>query len=77
MAGLNVNVGGGRSIGSTGRLSQGAPATIAQTAYGAGSAVNTDSNSVQHWHVFMGAQVAAVAWLAFLRWSLPSGRRSE
>ena len=71
MAGLNLGVGGGIRIGgSPGRA---APATIAETAYGAGSSPGTPSGSgkMQTGHVATAVPVAAVAWLAFLRWSLP------
>jgi hypothetical protein len=78
MAGLSIGIGGGRSLGggvAGGALGQTGGATIAQTAYGAGSTPVTGGGGVEHWHVFMGAQVAALAWLVFLRWSLPSGRK--
>lgn len=75
--GLAIKIGGGQAIGSTTRLGQSGGATIAQTAYGAGSAPVQKGRGVEHYQVFIGVQVAAVAWLAFLRWSLPSGSRRE
>lgn len=77
MAGLRINVGGGNAVGSSSRLGQTGGATIAQTAYGAGSAPVDKGRGVEHWQVFIGVQVAAVVWLGFLRWSLPSGGRKE
>ena len=69
MAGLNLNLGGGLKLGN----SLGAPAaTVAQSAYGAGSSPNSASSSgVQSWHLATAVPVVAVTWLAFLRWSLP------
>ena len=69
MAGLKLGVGGGLSLGSS--LSQPA-ATIAQTAYGAGSSpTDAYSGGLQSWHLAVAVPVLAVGWLAFLRWSLP------
>lgn len=69
MSGLNLKFGGGLKLGS----SLNSPsATVAQTAYGQESAPNSsDYSSVQPWHLAVAVPVAAVAWLAFLRWSLP------
>lgn len=75
MPGLSIGIGGGHRIGGGSALGQTGGATIAQTVYGAQS--TAPSKGVEHWHTFMGVQVAALAWLVFLRWSLPSGRRSE
>ena len=77
MPGLSIGVGGGQRIGggAGSGLGQTGGATIAQTAYGAGS--TSVKGGVEHWHVFLGVQVAAVAWLMFLRWSLPSGSRGK
>lgn len=77
MAGLKINIGGGNAIGSNSRLGQTGGATIAQTAYGAGSAPVQKGGGVEHWQVFVGVQAAALAWLVFLRWSLPSGSKKE
>ena len=77
MPGLAIRIGGGQAIGSSTRLGQQGGATVAQTAYGAGSAPDQGSGGVEHWHLFIGAQVAALAWLAFLRWSLPSGGKGK
>lgn len=76
MPGLTIPIGGGSSLGGGSRLGQAGPATIAQVAYGGGSSPQ-ESNGVEAWHVFTGVQVAALAWLAFLRYSLPTGKRSE
>lgn len=72
MPGLAVPIGGSRYLGGGAALGQTGGATVAQTAYGAES--TTDSRGVETHHVFMGVQVAALVWLVFLRWSLPSGR---
>lgn len=76
MAGLSIGIGGGQRIGGGSALGQTGGATIAQTAYGAGTSP-VQGGGIEHWHVFIGAQAAAIAWLLFLRWSLPSGKRSE
>jgi hypothetical protein len=69
MSGLKLGLGGGVKIGSS---LGGPPATIAQTAYGAENSPNAASMSgVQPWHLATAVPVAAVCWLAFLRWSLP------
>lgn len=69
MGGLNLGVGGGLRLGSS--LGQ-APATIAQTAYGAEqSPTDKYSGGLQSWHLMVSVPVLAVGWLAFLRWSLP------
>lgn len=73
MAGLAIKIGGGNAIGATSRLGQTGGATVAQTAYGAGSAPVQKGGGVEHWQIFVGVQTAALAWLVFLRWSLPSG----
>lgn len=77
MPGLAIRIGGGNAVGSTTRLGQTGGATVAQTAYGAQSAPVQASGGMAHWQIFIGVQVAAVVWLAFLRWSLPSGSRRE
>ena len=74
---MNLGVGGGVRIGSAGNLRLGSSlkqpaATIAQTAYGAEQSPNDMfSNGLQSWHLAVAVPVLAVAWLAFLRWSLP------
>ena len=68
MAGLNLGVGGGVRIG--GMSGTGAPASIQQVAYGAESG-GSSPTTVQSWHLAMGVSVAGVAFLVFLRWSLP------
>lgn len=77
MAGLRVAIGGGQAIGAGSRLGQTGGAAVAQTAYGAGSSPDAGQGGLEHWHLFMGVEVAALAWLVFLRWSLPSGSRKE
>jgi hypothetical protein len=69
MSGMNLGFGGGVKIGS----SLGGPsATIAQTAYGAEQSPNSAVNGgMQSWHLMVGVPVIAVAFLGFLRWSLP------
>ncbi len=68
MSGLNVGIGGGLRLGGT--LGGGPPATIAQTAYGTGSAP-VEQSGVQGWHLGVSVGVAGFLWLAFIRWSLP------
>ncbi len=69
MGGLNLGLGGGLNLGSS--LKQPA-ATVAQTAYGAQQSPNSTATSgLQPWHIAVSVPVVAVAWLAFLRWSLP------
>jgi hypothetical protein len=73
MPGLNLGLGGGVKLGSSlgGKGSSG-PATIAQTAYGAENSPNSQSqNGVEPWHLMTAVPIAALAWLVFLRWSLP------
>ena len=67
MPGLNIGVGGGLRVGPS--LSSPA-ATVASTAYGAGSATESPSG-VQPWHLGVTVGVAGLAWLVFLRFSLP------
>ena len=70
MSGLKLGLGGGIKLGSS--LGSSPPATIAQTAYGAENSPNSAINGgVQAWHLATAVPVAALAWLAFLRWSLP------
>ncbi len=70
MPGLKLGLGGGLQLGKS--LGSSGPATIAQTAYGAEQSPNASAmNGVQPWHLGVAVPVAAVAWLAFLRWSLP------
>lgn len=74
MAGLSIPTwtgSGGYRPGGENNLGQTGGATIAQTAYGMGSA--PVKGGVELWHGFMGIQIAAMVWLVFLRWSLPSG----
>lgn len=70
MSGLKLGLGGGLKLGTS--LGNSPPATIAQTAYGAQQSPNAASQSgVQSWHLATAVPVAALAWLVFLRWSLP------
>jgi hypothetical protein len=70
MAGLKLGLGGGLKLGSS--LGSSPPATISQTAYGQENSPNANSSSgVEPWHLGVAVPVAALAWLAFLRWSLP------
>lgn len=70
MSGLNLGLGGGIKLGSS--LGGQKHATIAQTAYGQEQAPNSAMPSgVEPWHLGVAVPVAALAWLAFLRWSLP------
>lgn len=70
LGGLNLGIGGGVRI--AGSPPAAPPATIAQTAYGQQAApTTTGSGRVQTWHIATAVPVIAVAWLAFLRWSLP------
>ena len=70
MSGLKLGVGGGLRLGGVPATAQ--PATIAQTAYGQEVSPNASAMSgVQPWHLGVAVPIAAVAWLAFLRWSLP------
>ncbi|MDE1881998.1 MAG: hypothetical protein KGI89_15800 [Euryarchaeota archaeon] len=47
------------------------PATVVQTAYGAGSSPTDAYKGVKSWHLAVAVPVLALGWLAFLRWSLP------
>ena len=70
MSGLNLNLGGGIKLGSS--LGGNTHATVAQTAYGAQNSPSANgSPTVEPWHLGVAVPVAAIAWLAFLRWSLP------
>jgi len=70
MSGLRLSLGGGVKLGPS--LGSAPPATIAQTAYGQEVSPNASAMSgVQPWHLGVAVPIAAVAWLAFLRWSLP------
>ena len=70
MGGLKLGLGGGIKLGTS--LGNQPPATIAQTSYGAENSPNSAAMAgVQPWHLGVAVPVAAVAWLAFLRWSLP------
>jgi len=70
VSGLKLGLGGGVKLGSS--LGSSPPATIAQTSYGAMNSPNASGSSgVQAWHLATAVPVAAVCWLAFLRWSLP------
>lgn len=77
MAGLNsvLQLGrpGGTAINGGTALGQTGGATIAQTAYGAQG--TSQASGVQFVHGFFAVQVAALAWLVFLRYSLPGGGR--
>ena len=74
MGGLNLGIGG---LGNGGRTKLGPSlsgplATITQTAYGQeNSPTSSDNEGVEAWHLAVAVPVAALAWLAFLRWSLP------
>lgn len=69
MPGLSAGIGGGLRFGGT--LGGAPPATIAQTAYGMGSAPVSNPSGVQDWHLGVAVGVAGFVWLAFIRWSLP------
>lgn len=73
MSGLNIPLGGlGRGGGvKLGSSLSGGAATIAQVAYGSEKAPTSDNEGVEAWHLAVAVPVAALAWLAFLRWSLP------
>lgn len=75
MPGLSIPIGGGRMLGGA-SFPATAPATIAQTAYGAG-ATEPQRNAIETGHVVMGAGVASLAFLVFLRHSLPREQRSD
>ena len=71
MSGLDLGFGGGIKFGGAGStVAQAPPAQMGQVAYGPGSAV-TSPTGAQGWHFAVGVGVAGVAWLAFLRWTLP------
>jgi hypothetical protein len=76
MPGLIVPIGGGRFLGSGSSpgLSASGPATIAQTAYGAGD-TSSSASGVETWHVVTGSAVASLAFLAVIRHSLPGPRK--
>ena len=69
MPGLNLGLGGGIRLGGTSFTSP--PATIAQTAYGTDAAPSSAGGGIQDWHFGVGVGVAGLAWLVFLRYSLP------
>jgi len=70
MPGLKLGLGGGIKLGSS--LGNQPPATIAQTSYGQEVSPNAMTGAgLQPWHLGVAVPIAAVAWLAFLRWSLP------
>jgi hypothetical protein len=71
MSGLRLGLGGGVKLGSS--LGNQPPATISQTAYGQENAPTASgSATIEPWHLAVAVPVAALAWLAFLRWSLPN-----
>jgi hypothetical protein len=72
MANLLINPFGlGSATPKMGHSLGGPQATIAQTAYGAQQSPVGNPGQLQSWHLAVAVPVAAVAWLAFLRWSLP------
>ena len=73
MPGLQLGLGGGLKLGSSlGGKGNSGPATIVQTAYGAEVSPNSNAMSgVQPWHLMTAVPIASLAWLVFLRWSLP------
>jgi hypothetical protein len=74
MGGLNIPIGGlgARTGVKLGPSLSGPAATIAQVAYGQGSAPSTtDNEGIEAYHLAIAVPVVALAWLAFLRWSLP------
>ena len=69
MAGMGLGLGGGVRLGPA--LSAPA-ATITSTVYGAESApTDALAGGLQTWHLAVMVPVAGLAFLAFLRWSLP------
>lgn len=76
-SGLRIDIGGGSSLGARSALGKTGAATIAQTAYGQQVAPDSRGGDIETWHVFLGVHAAAIAWLVFLRWSLPTGAKKE
>ena len=77
MAGLKIDIGGGRSVGRSTRLSQSGGATVAQVAYGGGAAPDSSGGrGVQYHHTFIGVVAGAVLFETFLYHSLPSGMKN-
>ena len=70
MSGLKLGVGGGLRLGGVPATAQ--PATIAQTAYGGGSAP-TDNGGLQFGHYATAVPTASLLFLTWVRWSLPQG----
>lgn len=76
MPGLSIPIGGGRTLGGGPPLTGGVPpATIAQTAYGAGSAQGSGPGGIQHHHTVSIVWGTSLALLVFIRWSLPGERK--
>lgn len=74
MPGLSIGIGGGQRVGSPSvGLGQTGGATIAQTAYGAGD--TSSPKGIGYHHTFLGVQGAALAYMLFLRHSLPSAQK--
>jgi hypothetical protein len=72
MAGLNLGLGGGVRLGGAAGSMTGAPATIAQTAYGSGQAANASSaGGIQTWHYGVLVPVVVTLFGVWLRWTLP------
>lgn len=65
MAGLNFGVGGGAHV----LTSAPTPPTVEAANYASSP---TAGQGVQPWHLGVAVPVAAVIWLAFLRYSLPN-----
>ena len=77
MAGLKIDIGGGKAIGSSTRLNQAGGATVAQVAYGGGAAPGSQGRSgVQYHHTFIGVVAGALLFETFLYHSLPSGMKN-
>lgn len=66
---LNPGGFGGYSIGATGRTAR--TATIAQSPYGAEATVPSGGGGLRLHHAAIIVPAAGLAWLIFLRWSLP------
>ena len=71
MSGLNLGFGGGVKFGGAGStIAQAPPASIAQVAYGGGSAEVAPSG-VQYWHIGVGCGVTCTLLLWLIRYTLP------
>lgn len=75
MPGLSIGLGGGRSVGGGGGLGGAAGATIAQTAYGAGSTTPSGGGGWQGHQSAMAVGVASAVFLGFLYWAGGSTER--